>query len=390
MGPLPPGSSTRSQRHNSFGGDGHPLSSYCSSVPEERPLAQTPAYGDRHQVSSFPDRIPSFKTDVDNIPTSLTQERLAEHNCDSFGRRGPAMPYPAVVSRASQDGRTEQDDSSLRLEGSICSDLPQRLGITGVVPSQAVSRKQGRPCDKWKEGSIVEVFSASVGQWYAAQVGQVEPQSDGNEDIVTVVFYIGDQIKQKSIYRTDAALAALGTHTFNELPPGFETRPSQSKPGQLVYFDLTAGIKYASLELAWHVHFERLKQQPAGCETVACVQAGRGGPRAAILQAPIADVPSPMKSMTLAELAREDSVETALPPPGKVALPSFGDGLGSQGAYLDYVGAPSCGSYGAESASLASGYQVVKASAPQRPLKLRNIDPALQKWQEDAFSEWRR
>ena len=154
------------------------------------------------------------------------------------------MPYPAVVSRASQDGRTEQDDSSLRLEGSICSDLPQRLGITGVVPSQAVSRKQGRPCDKWKEGSIVEVFSASVGQWYAAQVGQVEPQSDGNEDIVTVVFYIGDQIKQKSIYRTDAALAALGTHTFNELPPGFETRPSQSKPGQLVYFDLTAGIKH--------------------------------------------------------------------------------------------------------------------------------------------------
>ena len=26
--------------------------------------------------------------------------------------------------------------------------------------------------------------------------------------------------------------------------------------------------RYASLELAWHVHFERLKQQPAGCETV--------------------------------------------------------------------------------------------------------------------------
>ena len=31
---------------------------------------------------------------------------------------------------------------------------------------------------------------------------------------------------------------------------------------------------------------------------------------------------------------------------------------GRQGAYLDYVGAPSCGSYGAESSSLASGYQV--------------------------------
>lgn len=25
------------------------------------------------------------------------------------------------------------------------------------------------------------------------------------------------------------------------------------------------------MELAWQVHFERLKQQPGGCETVACV-----------------------------------------------------------------------------------------------------------------------
>ncbi|CAE7240469.1 RFESD, partial [Symbiodinium pilosum] len=233
-----------------------------------RPIGQTPSYAERlNGASSFPDRIPSFKTDVDHLPESLTKERLAEHNCDSFSRRGGALPYP-MASRGSQDGRTEQDDSGLRLDGSICSDLPHRLGVTGVVPSQAVCRKQSRLCDKWKEGSIVEVFSASAGQWYAAQVGQVEPQSDGSEDIVTVVFYIGDQIKQKSIYRTDASLAPLGTHTFNELPPGFETRPSQSKPGQLVYFDLTAGIKYASLELAWHVHFERLKQQPAGCETV--------------------------------------------------------------------------------------------------------------------------
>ena len=42
-------------------------------------------------------------------------------------------------------------------------------------------------------------------------------------------------------YRTDKALAVLGTHTFSELPPGFETRASQSKPGQLVYLDLCLG-----------------------------------------------------------------------------------------------------------------------------------------------------
>ena len=42
-------------------------------------------------------------------------------------------------------------------------------------------------------------------------------------------------------YRTDKALAVLGAHTFSELPPGFETRASQSKPGQLVYLDLCLG-----------------------------------------------------------------------------------------------------------------------------------------------------
>lgn len=76
---------------------------------------------------------------------------------------------------------------------------------------------------------------------------------------------------------------------------------------------------------------------------------------------------------------------------GKVALPSFGDELGSQGAYLDYVGAPlaAANRYGKEN-PMAAGYQVIHASAPQRPIKIRNVDPALQTWQDDAFSEWRR
>jgi len=387
MGPLPPAASSRSQRPN-LSGEGHPLSSYCSSVPEERPIGRTPTYGERHGggQSHLPDRIPSFKTDVDNLPGSLTKERLEEHDGNAFRRLPGAAPYPRPSGSQGSYDRTEEE--GLRLEGSLCSELPNRLGVTAIV-SKAAGRKQNRLCDKWQEGSIVEIYSASMGQWYAGQVGSVEPQRDGNEDIVTVVFYIGEQIKQKSIYRTDQALAPLGSHTFGDLPPGFDTRPSQSKPGQLVYMDLTTGIKYASLDLAWQVHFERLKQQPAGCETVACVPAGRA-PVSRALQAPIADIPSPMKSMTLAELSREVTEAAELAPPlGKVALPSFGDDLGSQGAYLDYVGAPlaAAAGYGAD---YATSYQVVKASAPQRPLKIRNIDPALQKWQEDAFSEWRR
>ena len=44
-----------------------------------------------------------------------------------------------------------------------------------------------------------------------------------------------------AIIAKDKALAVLGSHTFSDLPPGFETRASQSKPGQLVYLDLNLG-----------------------------------------------------------------------------------------------------------------------------------------------------
>ena len=49
----------------------------------------------------------------------------------------------------------------------------------------------------------------------------------------------------------DKALAVLGSHTFSDLPPGFETRASQSKPGQLVYLDLNLGWKWLVSEGSW-------------------------------------------------------------------------------------------------------------------------------------------
>ncbi|CAJ1340079.1 unnamed protein product [Effrenium voratum] len=293
-------------------------------------------------ASSLPERIPSFKTDVESVSSALTHDRLAAHDGRGpLDSRGPA---------------------------------PGGLGVTSVLGAR-------RACDSWQEGSIVEVYSASAGEWYAAEVSQVESQANSKEDIITVIFYMGDQIKQKSVYRSDQVLAPLGDHV--DLPPGFETRASQSKPGQLVYFDCTTCTKYASMELAWQVHFERLKQQPGGCETVACVSRR---------PAPIAETPTPLKGMSIAEEEVLSPLEMAVPP-GKVALPAFGDELGSQGAYLDYVGAPlaAAAGYGKEQGNpMAAGYQVVRASAPQRPVKIRNLDPALQKWQDDAFSEWRR
>ena len=52
-------------------------------------------------------------------------------------------------------------------------------------------------------------------------------------------------------FAKDKALAVLGSHTFSDLPPGFETRASQSKPGQLVYLDLNLGWKWLVSEGSW-------------------------------------------------------------------------------------------------------------------------------------------
>merc|ERR1712244_134586 len=116
----------------------------------------------------------------------------------------------------------------------------------------------------------------TAGRWYQARVMGVQTAATANMDVLTVQFYL-DGLKQKSMYRGDAAqVAPLGAHTGGELPPGFQQRPSHSRRGQFVYLDATTGVKYASPELAWRVHLERLLQHPdaAGTETVAAVPPG--------------------------------------------------------------------------------------------------------------------
>jgi len=305
--------------------------------------------------------------------------------------------------------------------------------LSDMSPGAAVALRAtpggGVPPAQAQVGSVVEVFSATTGRWYAAGVTQVQPGEAG-EEVLTVQFWMNEDAKQKSMYRNDQQLAPLGTHTGNELPPGFEIRPSQSRPGQLVYLDATTGTKYANAELAWHVHFERMQQRPAvGCETVCAVSSrppsvasvpGVIGSLAAPSSPPGATMPAAPKALTLAELQASPEVpeswsgggsarapahmDPTLGTAGKVALPCFGDHMGSQAAYLHYEGkagaadAMAAAAHSAApalaplSSAAASAYPTRVGSAPRRegPRRpVRPVNPALQTWQEDAFSEWR-
>jgi len=260
----------------------------------------------------------------------------------------------------------------------------------------------GRSC--WDVGSTLEVYSATANRWYVAHVIDVKQGADA---VLTVQFYADDGVKQKSLYRGDKDLQTLGSN-MRELPPGFETRPSQSRPGQITCFDATTGVKYASPELAWSVHFERLQQQPAvGCHTVTAMPPGGGltagkGPSGPFMTLSDLQKGGAAGSATAHAMAPiQESAAADTYGDGKTPLPCFGQGQASnQAAYLNYVGRPpaeralhmEAGASGGHAPARSPEQAMVGRQLPTVPRRnhvAKPMNPALQAWQEDPFSEWR-
>jgi len=115
---------------------------------------------------------------------------------------------------------------------------------------------------EWVVNSVLEVLSASKNRWYVAYVLQVHP-GEYDSQMLTVRFWDEhNEAKQKNIARGDASLANCGKYTVGQLPPGFHSQASQSRPGSNAYLDTATGMKYSSPEIAWNVHFQRLRDGP--------------------------------------------------------------------------------------------------------------------------------
>lgn len=134
---------------------------------------------------------------------------------------------------------------------------PAPLQETALLPPPSHVADELKAREAWVVGSIIEVYSASAGRWYVAQVCQVTDSKVGTSQMLTVQF-MGDnmQFLQKTMPRSDVQVAPFGRNT-RLMPPDFQKVASESRPGQFSYQDTTTGVKYQTKELAWQNYFIR-------------------------------------------------------------------------------------------------------------------------------------
>eukprot|EP00811_Abedinium_folium_P015528 NODE_2448_length_2210_cov_8.337014.p1 GENE.NODE_2448_length_2210_cov_8.337014~~NODE_2448_length_2210_cov_8.337014.p1 ORF type:complete len:611 (+),score=165.38 NODE_2448_length_2210_cov_8.337014:169-2001(+) len=189
----------------------------------------------------------------------------------------PRMLFPAPVggSAASCGSAVSLGSSSNggspAVDCSICARIGERAVPRGSEVGSDVNRRDragssgcDTPCSSaetwqraaWGVGTILEVFCMASGRWNTAVVTGVEVGREG--EVLTAQYYPESGApQQKSLYRADWHLAPLGTHNGEEPPPGFTPQPSQTRPGQTVYLDHMTSTRYATVELAWQLHFQR-------------------------------------------------------------------------------------------------------------------------------------
>lgn len=101
-------------------------------------------------------------------------------------------------------------------------------------------------------GLLVEVYCLEAQQWLVGRVGATH-----DETITVDTFNAAGAFIQRSYATGDSCLASFGTHVTGP-PPGFQARPSVSRPGQLTYVSIATEVKYRCAEHAWQEYFNGL------------------------------------------------------------------------------------------------------------------------------------
>jgi len=191
--------------------------------------------------------------------------RYAGVDTDYDGSQRASPPPPSGQGLTCGGEAAAAHNRACRPEASLTSPCPpSRTNSNSWINLSEGAMQRG----DWVAGSIIEVFSASGNNWHVAFVVKVQPAK--GDDMLMVQYWVDDEPKNKCLLRSDDQMQMLGTST-GDLPPGFRVKSSQSRPGQHVFMDATTGIKYATAEIAWQSHFERLMKTPAGMETISQV-----------------------------------------------------------------------------------------------------------------------
>jgi len=187
----------------------------------------------------------------------------------SISLASTVMVPPVTEVQASASSKVDSDEAAQEMQPAS----------TGTHHGAQVERDQQdvgqglQTRQSIQPGTWLEVCCIELGSW---RVGCIVECFEEHELFIDVLNANGS-LERNRFARVDLFLAALGTHVQTP-PPGFESRPSVSRPGKLTYTSLASGANYQFLEHAWQEYFNTVARlmhastskvlQPEACEAI--------------------------------------------------------------------------------------------------------------------------
>lgn len=188
----------------------------------------------------------------------------------SISLASTVMVPPVTEVQASASSKVDSDEAAQEMQpastgthhGAQAERDQQDVGGQGLQTRQFI-----------QPGTWLEVCCIELESW---RVGCIV-ECFGEHELFIDVLNANGSLERNRFARGDLFLAAVGTHVQTP-PPGFESRPSVSRPGKLTYTSLATGASYQFLEHAWQEYFNTVARlmyastskvlRPEACEAI--------------------------------------------------------------------------------------------------------------------------